>query len=95
MRNTLATEVRRHSTCTHIYTHVAVSKPWLRSPGSENEKPARYIVEQKKNRFYYSVCCLVGFVLVSIKAVMTLLHDNQWETESDTPAGRTRDIFTQ
>lgn len=36
---------------THIYTHVAVSKPWLQSPGSENEKPARYIVEQKKIDF--------------------------------------------
>lgn len=64
----------------------------LQSAGSENEKPARQIVLQKKNRFHYSLYCLVGFVLVSIKDVMKLLDDNHWETKSATTALETRAI---
>lgn len=41
-------------------------------------------LSSRKNRFHYSLYCLVGFVLVSIKDVMKLLDDNLQETESAT-----------
>lgn len=55
-------------------------KPLAQSAGCENETPARGT--EKKNRFHYSLYCLVGFVLVAVKDVMKLLEDNQQDTDS-------------
>lgn len=74
-----------HTRC-RINTLASVSRFW-KWKGCQTDCLA------ENNWFHYSLYCLVGFVLVSIKDVMKLLDDNQWETESATTAVGTRAIL--
>lgn len=75
---------RGETTCTpaHPHRHARTGrqvKPLAQSARCENETARG---TGKKNRFHYSLYCLVGFVLVALKDVMKLLEDNQQETDS-------------
>lgn len=77
---------RGENTCTFVHACTCSQarcrvEPLAQSAGCKNETPARG-TEKKKNRFHYSLYCLVGFVLVAVKDVMKLLEDNQQDTDS-------------
>lgn len=88
MRSISVSEVRWHAhTLVLSHKHTGFSYQDLKM----KSLPDR----QEKNRFYYGLYCLVGFVLVSITDVMMLLDDNQGETESAATAVGTRAISAQ
>lgn len=45
--------------------------------------------KEENNRFHLDPYCVAGFVLASIKDVIKLLDDNQWQTESAASAAGT------
>lgn len=88
MRSISVSEVRWHAhTLVLSHKHIGF--------GQQDLKMKSLPDRQEKNRFYYGLYCLVGFVLVSITDVMKLLDDNQGETESAATAVGTRAISAQ